>query len=211
MLSYFWCRQSNINCHNNGAVNGGPYCSVSLACYTGHQNKCGHLGWFDITRQTRDWFICQLIDIWHILLLQICKAPWWLCSIKKIKDSCVTWILGHQKIWEIKLNHISKHKVSISKRDLFSCLNNQYCCHVNVIEYRNRWSLIYMTKWDLNVIRTMNLSNLVTNNLLFNKSLKIQDSCLLGPLIATTKIARITFLSIFNPRVLLQTWPNKFI
>ena len=130
-------------------------------------------------------------------------------SIKKIKHSWVTWILGHQKIRKIKLNHISKHKVSKSKRDFFSCLNNQCCCHMNIIEYRHHWFLIYVAKCDL--IWTVNLSKLVTNNLLFNKSIKIQDSCLLGPLIPTTKIARIAFLAISNPLVLLQTWQNKFI
>ena len=61
------------------------------------------------------------------------------------------------------------------------------------------------------LIWTVNLSKLVTNNLFFNKSLKIQDSCLLGPLIPTAKIAHITFLAISNPQVLLQTWQNKFI
>ena len=154
MLSYFWCGQNNINCHSNDADNGGPYHSVTLTCYTGHQNKSGHLGWFDITRQTWDWFICQLTDIWHLLLLQICKAPWWLYSIKKIKHTYVTWILGHQKFRKIKLNHISKHKVSISKRDFFSCLNNQCCCYMNIID-RNHWFLIYVAKCDL--IWTVNL------------------------------------------------------
>ena len=117
---------------------------LTLACYTGHQNKFGHLGRFDIIRQTWDWFICQQVDIWHILLLQICKAPCWLCSIKTIKHSCVTWSLGHQKFRKIKLNHIPKYKVSISKRDFFSCWNNQCCCHMNIIEYRNHWYLIYV-------------------------------------------------------------------
>ena len=55
------------------------------------------------------------------------------------------------------------------------------------------------------------LSKLITNNLLFDKSLKIKYNCLLGPLILTTKIARITFLAIFKPLVLLQTWQNILI
>ena len=95
------------------------------------------------------------------------------------------------------------------KRDFLSYLNNQCCCHMNIMEYRNRWFLIHEAKCYL--IWIVNLSKFVTNNLLFNKSLKIQDSCLLGPLIPSIKIARITFLAISNPRVLLQTWQNKFI
>ena len=80
---------------------------------------------------------------------------------------------------------------------------------MKIIEYIDNWSLIYVAKYDL--IWTVNLNKSVTNNLLFNKSLKIQDSSLIRPLIPTTKIARITFLAIFNPRVLLQTWQSIFI
>ena len=57
----------------------------------------------------------------------------------------------------------------------------------------------------------VNLSKLVTNNLLFNTSLKIQDSCQNGPLILTMKIARITFLAIFKPLVSLQTWQKTYL
>ena len=55
----------------------------------------------------------------------------------------------------------------------------------------------------LNVLRVVNLSKLVTNNIASNKSFQIPDSCLLEPLI--TKIVRITFLAILKPLLLLPT------
>ena len=56
-----------------------------------------------------------------------------------------------------------------------------------------------------------NLCKLVTNDLLSHKSLKIQDSCLLRPLIPRIKIVRVTFLAISKSLVWLQTWQNKLI
>ena len=56
-----------------------------------------------------------------------------------------------------------------------------------------------------------NLSKIVTNNLLSNKSLNIQYRCLLGTLIPTTKCVRITFLDILKPLGFLQTCQNKLI
>ena len=57
----------------------------------------------------------------------------------------------------------------------------------------------------------MNHRKLISNNSLSSKSIKIQDSCLLGPLIPNKIIVQITFLAILKALVLLQTGQNKLI
>ena len=58
-------------------------------------------------------------------------------------------------------------------------------------------------------LRVVNLSALISNYLLSNKSIKIQDSCLLGPLDPTTKSVGITLLAILSLLVLSHTWQKS--